>query len=306
MSLNANFNYKQNIQNMNVTNSITSGSAKINNEIITISTIGTLMNTISLSVIGNSNTIGNIFTTGGSVGIGTTSPSSLLTVNGGVLVNNILGGYSTQYPNDTIILGNGSQSNFFLDRNVSGAFIFGYNTPKINTIQSPFQVYNNSTDRVLLLSCVSAGINSGSSSIYVGTGFSNIPAFCYNTAQSSGSLFTINQYGTLLTGGNVIIDNKSGFNSNTGQYIIPITGYYQVSYFVRGADGTAAYFIALGASGSVNSNYITLGCDVSNRKCGSYSNIFYYTAGTPICIFNNSYQSNFFYSKFSVYLVTLY
>ena len=36
----------------------------------------------SLEVLGNSNTIGNIFTTGGNVGINTTSPNSKLSISG--------------------------------------------------------------------------------------------------------------------------------------------------------------------------------------------------------------------------------
>ncbi len=42
---------------------------------------GTLISTTKLLAIGNSNTIGNLFTTGGNVGIGTSSPSEKLHVN---------------------------------------------------------------------------------------------------------------------------------------------------------------------------------------------------------------------------------
>ncbi len=61
---------------------LTSASAQITNANVTTSTIGTARITTSLLATGNSNTIGNIFTTGGNVGIGKSSPSTTLDVNG--------------------------------------------------------------------------------------------------------------------------------------------------------------------------------------------------------------------------------
>ena len=90
-----------NIVSTNATNSnlintaFTSGGAVITNANVTTSTIATLLNTNAVSTnvsvgtarvttnllaTGNSNTIGNIFTTGGNVGIGVTSPSRKLHV----------------------------------------------------------------------------------------------------------------------------------------------------------------------------------------------------------------------------------
>ena len=67
--------------NLNVT------AATITNTRITNETVGTSRITTSLSAIGNTNTMGNIFTTGGNVGINIISPSYHLDVNGNVHVN---------------------------------------------------------------------------------------------------------------------------------------------------------------------------------------------------------------------------
>ena len=68
---------------LNASTGITTSSAQITNINTTTITAATLLNTTNLVALGSSNTIGNIFTTGGSVGIGTTSPSALLQLNTG-------------------------------------------------------------------------------------------------------------------------------------------------------------------------------------------------------------------------------
>jgi|UniRef100_A0A6C0AMS3 hypothetical protein len=65
---------------LNLSNGLTSASAQITNANVTTSTISTARVTTSLLAIGNSNTVGAIITTGGNVGVGTTSPSRKLHV----------------------------------------------------------------------------------------------------------------------------------------------------------------------------------------------------------------------------------
>jgi hypothetical protein len=88
-----------------INTAFTSGGAVITNANVTTSTISTLLNTNAvstnvsvgtivastlLSAIGNSNTVGNIFTTGGNVGIGITNPATDLHLGTGNTFNNIL------------------------------------------------------------------------------------------------------------------------------------------------------------------------------------------------------------------------
>jgi hypothetical protein len=65
------------LTNANVT-ALTAASAQLTN-----ATISTARVTSNLLALGNSNTLGNLFTTGGNLGIGTTAPSALLDVSGG-------------------------------------------------------------------------------------------------------------------------------------------------------------------------------------------------------------------------------
>jgi hypothetical protein len=71
---------------INVTG-ITAASAQITNANVTTSTIATARITTALISLGNSNTVGNIFTTGGNVGVGTASPGSSLHVAGSIPVS---------------------------------------------------------------------------------------------------------------------------------------------------------------------------------------------------------------------------
>jgi hypothetical protein len=72
---------------LNLSTGITAASAQITNSNVTTQTVGTSRITIALLALGNSNTLGNIFTTGGNVGIGTVNPTSKLHVLGDINVN---------------------------------------------------------------------------------------------------------------------------------------------------------------------------------------------------------------------------
>jgi hypothetical protein len=74
---------------LNASTGITAASAQITNSNVTTSTIATARITSNLLAIGNSNTVGSIFTTGGNVGINTTSPGSALHVAGSIPVSPI-------------------------------------------------------------------------------------------------------------------------------------------------------------------------------------------------------------------------
>ncbi len=66
---------------LNLSSGITAASSQITNSNVTTQTVGTSIITTSLIAIGNSNTVGSIYTTGGNVGIGTISPTSRLTIH---------------------------------------------------------------------------------------------------------------------------------------------------------------------------------------------------------------------------------
>lgn len=317
MSLDANFNYNKQIPNLNIINSITVGSSQITNKIVNNSTIGKLINTGSLLSSGNSNTIGNLFTTGGNVGIGTTSPTNLLSVNGSMSITNLIGNTTTQLANDSIFIGNSSiLSNFYIDRASGGSsIVFGFNTPS-SLGQCVFQLYNNSTDRNLMLGCFTNDLTKPNS-VYIGTGFSNIPAFNYTY---SGSGLSLNTNITLLSGGNTIIDTRSGFNASTGYYTIPVTGYYNLSYFIRMQDSTTAancikteyyrsgvkYQVLVSPVQSLDNWISSDGWSVAGRKCTSYCDLIQFNVGDQVYITADGYTPFLFIRlDFGIYLVTI-
>jgi trimeric autotransporter adhesin len=71
---------------LNLSTGLTSASAQITNAVTTNVSCASLNLSTSLMAVGNSNTIGNFFTTGGNVGIGTTSPGESLDVRGNLRV----------------------------------------------------------------------------------------------------------------------------------------------------------------------------------------------------------------------------
>jgi hypothetical protein len=73
---------------LNASTGITAASAQITNENVTTSTIATLRVSSNLLALGNSNTLGNIYTTGGNVGVGTVSPGEALDVRGNLRIGN--------------------------------------------------------------------------------------------------------------------------------------------------------------------------------------------------------------------------
>ena len=77
---------------LNLSTGITTASAQITNLNVTTSTIATARITTALISLGNSNTVGNIFTTGGNVGINTGSPGSSLHVAGNIPFSPVGGG----------------------------------------------------------------------------------------------------------------------------------------------------------------------------------------------------------------------
>jgi hypothetical protein len=98
-------------------------------------------------------------TANGYTGINNTSPAYTLDVNGTV-----------RFTGSQLYLNNG---NYFIDNSTSGGgqTIVGYNTQKSSsTGYSVIQVFNNSTDRSLLLCCQSAGATGGTNGVGIFTG----------------------------------------------------------------------------------------------------------------------------------------
>ena len=168
---------------------ITTGTLKSTSIISTTGTVGTLINTntvstnissatlnlssgvtaasanitTSLMAIGNSNTIGNIYTTGGNVGIGAISPTAKLNVSGSTdLFGNLRVGYSS------------SSTGFNIDLGTSGAvdsyrsgYLYGDGTTIYLTNQQNGALNfgtNNTWNRLVITAAGNVGIGTSSPS----------------------------------------------------------------------------------------------------------------------------------------------
>jgi len=192
---------------------LTSNTGTFANQVSGSQTVGTLVITTSASLIGNTNTIGNLFTTGGNVGINTTSPGVTFDVIGSGRFTNLFASF-TSLGNLTSSTGTfankvgGSQTVGTLVITTSASLIGNTNTignlfttggnVGINTVTPGFTLDVSGTGRF------TSSLTSGSHLI---TGGGLLATFNTNTI---GNLFT--------TGGNV------GINTPTPAFTLDIAG----------------------------------------------------------------------------------
>ena len=138
---------------------------------------------------------------GGATSITGFTPSYTLDVSGSArftgttYVATLMGQNTSQNSNDTLYIGPAGATNVFIDRSGSGGqFVYGYNTPKGTTQSAIYQIYNNSTDRLLMFQISTAGTSSGSNYINMNT----------SVAVGSGSApsYTLDVSGTFRNTGN--------------------------------------------------------------------------------------------------------
>lgn len=165
-------------------------------------------------------------------GIGTNSPAFTLQVMGTAAVTSLYGNETTFAANDSLTLGPGTSTNFFLDRPSGGnQLIIGYNTPKsaagpANTLQ----VYNNATDQTSLLICTSRGTTSGTNMVSV-VNLTDLGV----PSSAAGAPLTVTS-GQVVTYGltNTEVNSSSAINLNTtaavlgGATVTPAAGTYLV------------------------------------------------------------------------------
>jgi len=276
------------------------------NELITTSTITNLLVNNTLNANFNSNTIGSIFTTGGNVGINTTTPGYLLDINGNLRVNsNSLSIISASTLTDVLQIQNtnasGASTLQFLNNSGSSRASFGIgnnsasqfqNTVYLSTVSgipiqlsaggnTSFPVIINASDNSLSITSttVSNSVSSGSLKVSGGAGIngnlyvagglyvnSQLAATITNTTVSSNSTT-----GAVLMAGGLSINILSTSDANATSYTsggaLTINGGAAISQNVY-ISGILDI-----ASGSNNLNNISLQSFqfYSNSGSGAYS-----------------------------------
>jgi Chaperone of endosialidase len=172
-------------------------------------------------------------TAGGSVGINTSSPGYTLDVDGSCRIAS------------GMALGNSASGNFFID-NVSTSSapqtIIGYNTAKSTSSTGVLQVYNNSTDRNIVLCVSSAGTGGGVNGVGIGTGN---PAYTLDVAGNArvnsmvvGDMGFGADYAGLAHQSMATTVNYGFLQQNTGQTIINTAAGQAISF--RNSNGDVA------------------------------------------------------------------
>ncbi len=180
---------------------LTTASAQITNENVTTSTIGTARVTTSLLATGTSNTIGNIFTTGGNVGIGVVNPSLALEVSGRSVMKNAGTGTSgALYLDDSNkgiqYSGNNESVNSYFEGSfpTDGIAVFGFSDGALGTRRG-----GNKT----------ALVWNSTGNVGIGTTAPGNTLDVSGTIRASTSITTGAVYSTNITSTNVVATNSS-------------------------------------------------------------------------------------------------
>ena len=196
---------------LNLSTGLTSASAQITNSNVTTQTVGTVLVTTNLLATGSSNTLGNIFTTGGSVGIGTTSPAtdngSRLSIVGSAFDSSgILRLYPSTFGQRAVIgfhSGQTSGSHWTLGRqNASNEFALSLST---NTAGMYFFANGNVSCGPLTTTAVTTGMILATTSISSGALYatnSTVTNFVA-TSITTGTLKATSAQFTTLTAGSI-------------------------------------------------------------------------------------------------------
>jgi hypothetical protein len=236
---------------------IASTNATVTNIVGTNISSGTARITTSLISLGNSNTIGNIYTTGGNVGVGTVSPGSSLHVAGSIPVSPVGGGVHLGIdPSTYTAIQLNSTAGNYIDFGTSGgdyqSRIFAGNTGNlsiltngasnngyigINTISPSYTLDVTGTSRI-------------SSALTIGTGYTgvfthqsissntNFPmAFCANAGNLASFLF----------GNATLSTNYVSINNVATGYTLDVngTGRFAGKLTITGSNGSTGFDTAI-------------------------------------------------------------
>ncbi len=255
---------------------------------------------------GNSNTVGSIFTTGGNVGIGTTSPSALLTVNGGGsfssgTISNLL---STNVTVGSILATNANLTNVTMSSFASGnASITGNVTVSGNLSAANFSGQSAGMFKNVLLNGDFQVNQRQISNTNIGTTY-NYPAdrwVVYRTALQTGANIMYTPGGNLTSSdlpfseANITKFVRVGrISGNTGtqniQMLQQIESYN--CYPIRGKTVTLSYYYRVGSSlaslaGNALSAMITTGTGIDqNYRVNGFTGS---TTGSQLLSMNTSW-----------------
>lgn len=189
-------------------------------------TAGTILSNVAFAAIGNSNTLGNIFTSGGNVGIGTDVPSCRLDVVGSTRTDNLI---ATNVTAANVQASNVSMTSLtsgtMVAQNITSGGVFGSNGNFSNltagNIVSTRITATNGNFLGLTAANMLANAITTSSVVATHGIFSNMTAAnCVATRLTSGGVFTTTLTATTgITGGNMFATNGNFLNLSAGSLV---------------------------------------------------------------------------------------
>jgi hypothetical protein len=204
----------KNFQNIYVTNiipdtatstsSLSATNITATNLVVTSATIPNITLTGSLNANFNSNTIGNIFTTGGNVGVGTITPSSAFDIITTNTFGNIFFG-STNNNRKIILYNTGTNQHQF----------YGFGT---NASSLRYQVAGTATDHIFY--AAASGTSSNELFRIQGTGNIIVAGTTNSVSLSSGNIFSTNLSSANLTSTNLTSTNLVASSATVSNIIL--------------------------------------------------------------------------------------
>ena len=283
-----------NATNSTVTNIVATNISSGTLNLSTGLTTGTILSTTSLLATGNSNTVGSIFTTGGNIGINTTSPSTKLNVSG-----------STDLFGNLRVGSNSSSTGFNIDLGTSGVagyrsgYLYGDGTTIYLTNQQNGGLNfgtNNTWDRLVINAAGNVGIGTASPSYKLEINTGTI---------TNGNLMLINAINGGVIAFNDIHHSIWGRRGHNGTVdTIQIREFGQIEFWTGGLIASQTQRMVIGADGNVGIGTASPGYKLDVNGSFATNTMLIRSTSYSTTLANQVYNANTWYAAIAPGILT--